>query len=106
MNVVLFSFQNSEFRNTSMKQKVYNIYNICPFRSKDVDLSSQWSQSRSDLEGVNKLLVICLCPVFGSLYLPASPIELKMFSVTSRMRSVASPWRPIGWAPLAYCLMC
>lgn len=29
-----------------MKQKVYNIYNICPFRSKDVDLSSQWSQSR------------------------------------------------------------
>lgn len=29
-----------------------------------------------------------------------------MFSVTSRMRSVASPWRPIGWAPLAYCLMC
>lgn len=89
-----------------MKQKVYNIYNICPFRSKDVDLSIQWSKSRSDLEGVNKLLVICLCPVFGSLYLPASPIELKMFSVTSRMRSVASPWRPIGWAPLAYCLMC
>lgn len=38
--------------------------------------------------------------------LPASPIELKMFSVTSRMRSVASPWRPIGVAPLAYCLMC
>ena len=43
---------------------------------------------------------------FSILHLPASPIELKMFSVTSRMRSVASPWRPMGWAPLAYCLMC
>lgn len=43
---------------------------------------------------------------FCSFHLPASPIELKMFSVTSKMRSVASPCRPIGWAPLAYCLMC
>lgn len=26
-------------------------------------------------------------------------MELKMFSVTSRMRSVASPWRPMGCPP-------
>ncbi len=37
---------------------------------------------------------------------PASPMELKMLSVTSRMRSVASPCRPIGCPPLAYCLIC